>query len=425
MSLSKNSNLKESIQKFITKFQANRYMQSITKGLAATMPMMIIGSFAELIADMQLGDYQKWITPVKSYLEIPVDFTINIVAIYAICGIAYSLAKSFNKNGLQAALIALLSFLIITPMGNFKMGKNIVQAIPVQWLGAQGLFAAIIIGVLATRLYIFIVDKHWTIKMPAGVPPMIADSFTALIPAVIVAVVFTVISAIFSKTPMGSLHEAIYTLVQDPLTHLGNTLPSLLLAIFLMQLLWVCGIHGAMVVMSVMTPIWSAMALENLKAFKAGLPRPNIIDGLAMYASLAPMLGLVICLLLFCHSKQLKTIGKLGAPAALFGIHEPLIFGLPIVLNPYLAIPYIFTPIICVVIGYICVKTGITPVSYGIQVPFGTPIFLNGLLAGSWKFAVLQVLEVPLCVLTYYPFVRAFDRQKVKEEKEAEKANKA
>lgn len=155
MNIIHNSNLRNSVQKFIASFQANRYLQSITKGLAATMPIMIIGSFAELLADMQLGDYQKWIAPIKAYLEIPVNFTINIVAIYAVCGIAYSLAKSFNKNGLQAALIALLSFLIITPMGNFKLGKNMVQAIPVQWLGAQGLFAAIIVGVLAT-LYPFL-----------------------------------------------------------------------------------------------------------------------------------------------------------------------------------------------------------------------------------------------------------------------------
>lgn len=415
----KKADFRAKIQKFISAFQSNRYLQAITKGLAATMPVMIIGSFAELLADMQLGGYQSFIAPIKNYLEIPVNFTINVVALYAVCSIAYSLANEFKENGLQAALISLLSFLLITPMGNFKVGKNLVQAVPVQWLGAQGLFAAIIVGIVATRLYIFFAQKHWTIKMPAGVPPMISDSFAALIPAIIVAIIFTVIASIFAQTPMHSLHQAVYSLVQQPLTHLGNTLPSLLFAIFLMQLLWVCGIHGAMVVMSVMTPIWSAMALENLKAFKAGLPRPNICDGLAMYASLAPMLGLVICLLCFTHSKQIKTIGKLGAPAALFGIHEPLIFGLPIVLNPYLAIPYIFTPIICVIIGYICVKLGITPVSYGIQVPFGTPIFLNGLLAGSWKFGVLQVLEIPLCVLIYYPFVKAFDKQKVKEEKQA------
>lgn len=419
MNTTKNEKIRISLQKFINVFQTNKYLQSVTRGLSATMPMMIIGSFAELIADMQIGDYQKWIAPIKKYLELPVNITINLVAVYAVCGIAYSLAKLFKENGLQAALIALLSFLLITPMGNFKLGTIPIQALPVQWLGAQGLFAAIIVGLVSSRLYIFIVQRHWTIKMPNGVPQMIADSFASLIPAIIVTIIFTIIASIFSVTPVGSLHQAIYTLIQAPLTHLGNTLPSLLFAIFLMQLLWVCGIHGAMVVMSVMTPIWSAMALENLKAFKAGLTRPNIIDGLSIYASLAPMLGLVICLLFFTHSKQLKTIGKLGAPAALFGIHEPLIFGLPIVLNPYLAIPYIFSPLICVIIGYICVKMNIIPVSFGIQVPFGTPIFLNGLLAGSWKFAVLQTLEIPLCVLIYYPFVKIFDKQKVKEEKES------
>lgn len=114
-----NSKLRNSVQKFIADFQANRYLQSITKGLAATMPIMIIGSFAELLADMQLGDYQKWIAPIKAYLEIPVNFTINIVAIYAVCGIAYSLAKSFEKKWIASSHNCITFFLNYYSNGQF------------------------------------------------------------------------------------------------------------------------------------------------------------------------------------------------------------------------------------------------------------------------------------------------------------------
>src|SRR5699024_10439599 len=130
---------------------------------------------------------------------------------------------------------------------------------------------------------------------------------------------------------------------------------SLLIALLAMQVLWVLGIHGGILVMSIISPIYSALSLENLAAYQAGEPMPNIVTGsfFSLYANFSPMLGLIVVLLFFTKSKQFDVIGKLGAPGALFGIHEPLIFGLPIVMNPILAIPYILSPIVCIVIGYI------------------------------------------------------------------------
>lgn len=420
--MSTNASWKEKLQKVVSTVQANRYLQSVTKGLSATLAIMVIGAFSSLLGSMNIGSYQTWIAPIKQYIELPVSFTTNLVAVYAAFTIGYSLTKSFKINGLQGGLTSLLSFMLVTPIANVTINKMPSAVLPFKWLGAAGLFAAIIVGLLAARIYVFIVQKNLTLKMPAGVPPMISDSFAALIPTIIVAIIFTLVAIVFSKTPYGSVHQAVYGLIQTPLTHLGNTLTATLIVVFMMQLLWVLGIHGGMVGISIMSPIWTAMALANLKAFRAGQPSPYIIGGLSSFVMIAPMLGLVICLLVFAKSEQLKTVGKLGAPGSLFGIHEPLIFGLPIVLNPYLAVPYIASPLVCLILAYVSVITGLIPVDMGMQVPFGTPVILDQLLRGSWKFVVLELVLIPVCVAIYYPFVKAYDKSLlVQEEKAAKK----
>ena len=420
--MSTNASWKEKLQKVVSTVQANRYLQSVTKGLSATLAIMVIGAFSSLLGSMNIGSYQTWIAPIKQYIELPVSFTTNLVAVYAAFTIGYSLTKSFKINGLQGGLTSLLSFMLVTPIANVTINKMPSAVLPFKWLGAAGLFAAIIVGLLAARIYVFIVQKNLTLKMPAGVPPMISDSFAALIPTIIVAIIFTLVAIVFSKTPYGSVHQAVYGLIQTPLTHLGNTLTATLIVVFMMQLLWVLGIHGGMVGISIMSPIWTAMALANLKAFRAGQPSPYIIGGLSSFVMIAPMLGLVICLLVFAKSEQLKTVGKLGAPGSLFGIHEPLIFGLPIVLNPYLAMPYIASPLVCLILAYVSVITGLIPVDMGMQVPFGTPVILDQLLRGSWKFVVLELVLIPVCVAIYYPFVKAYDKSLlVQEEKAAKK----
>ncbi|WP_203633067.1 PTS sugar transporter subunit IIC [Lacticaseibacillus suibinensis] len=415
------SGFSDKFQAGISKVQNNRYIKSITGGLSALIPVMVVGAFSSLLTSMQIGDYQKWIAPIKVYLNLPYEFTTNVLAIYAVFMIAYRLAETFEVSGVQSGLIALISFLIVTPVATFKANGVAVQALTFDWLGAKGLFAAFIIGLVSARLYVWIVQHHLTIKMPAGVPPMISEAFASLVPAAIISVIFVFVQALFAHTGFGSLHQAVYSIVQTPLQGLGNTFGSYIIAVFLMQLLWVIGIHGAMVVLSIMTPIWTALDLQNLAAFRAGTARPNLItSSMGVFTMIAPMLGLVLVLLIFAKSKELRTIAKLGAPGALFGIHEPLLFGLPVVMNPVLAVPYVLCPIVCSVIGYLLTIWGILPVSFGITVPFGTPVFLYGLIAGSWKFAVAQVLLIPVCMLIWYPFVLKMDKQKLNIEAKAE-----
>lgn len=415
----------ETGQRIAGKIQSNRYMMTISEGLMSLLPIMMIGAFSVLLSAMQWEAYQNLIAPIKKYIALPASFTNNVLALYAVFSIAYRLAKTFDIDGLAPGFVGLFSFLAITPITTFTVeGSDLgVNAFTFDWLGAKGLFAAMIVGLISSRLYVFFVHRNWTIKMPDGVPPTISKTFAGLVPAILVGIIFTVISALFSATTFGNMHEFVYTIIQTPLQNLGGSIWSITIALLLMQVLWVFGIHGGIVILAIIRPIITALDLENLAAYQAGEALPNLVSGglWSIYANFSPMLGLIVVLLFFAKSEQFKTIGKLGAPGALFGIHEPLIFGLPIVMNPILAIPYVLSPIVCLLLGYFLTVIGILPIPIGMQVPFGAPIFVSGLLQGSWKLGVAQILMIAVTTAIYYPFVKILDKRNLAIQESAEK----
>jgi PTS system cellobiose-specific IIC component len=413
-------NLSHKLQRYAGKIQQNRYMSAISNGLMSTLPFLIIGAFSTLFSAIAWEPYQNFIAPVKGIIGLASTMTTGIIALYAVFFIAYRLAQAFDKDPLVPAATALLSFLILTPVQSFDK----VRAIPLQWLGAQGLFVAMIVGLLASRLYIWIVDRNWTIKMPEGVPPTVVKTFSGLIPAILVAIIFVVTAGIFMQTSFGTVHQFIYNYLQVPLEGLGGSLGALIIALIIMQGLWLFGIHGAIVTLAIVKPIWMSLDLANLEAFQAGAELPNII-GLAfwyIYANYAPMLGFALLLVFLAKSKQLKTIGKLGLPGSFFSIHEPLIFGIPVVLNPLLVIPFIAAPIVCCILGYFATTIGILPAPIGIYPAFGTPIFALGFIEGSWRLAAAQLVLIPICMLIYYPFFKMIDKQALSKEKEAQES---
>ncbi|GGF97938.1 permease IIC component [Paenibacillus albidus] len=410
--------LSHKLQRYAGKIQQNRYMSAISNGLMSTLPFLIVGAFSTLFSALAWEPYQNFIAPVKGIIGLASTMTTGVIALYAVFFIAYRLAQAFDKDPLVPAATALLSFLILTPVETFDK----VRALPLQWLGAQGLFVAMFVGLIASRLYIWIVDRNWTIKMPEGVPPTVVKTFSGLIPAILVAVLFVVISGLFMQTSFVTVHEFIYTYLQVPLEGLGGSLGAMIIALIIMQALWMFGIHGAIVTLAIVKPIWMSLDLANLEAFQAGAPLPNII-GLAfwyIFANYAPMLGFALLLVFLAKSKQLRTIGKLGLPGTFFSIHEPLNFGIPVVLNPLLAVPFIASPIVCAVLGYFATTIGLLPAPIGIYPAFGTPIFALGFIEGSWRLAAAQLVLIPVCMLIYYPFFRILDRQALEREREAQ-----
>jgi len=411
------------------KIGKNKYLIAVRDGFLLSMPLLIVGSFFLLIANFPIPGWsdfwarffgEDWV----SYFAKPTDATFSIMAILAVVGIGYSFAEQMNVDKLFGAASAMVSWFLIMPYEVLLEGGGSVKGIPLDWVGSKGIFVGIICAFLSIHIYAWVNKKGWVIKMPEGVPPTVVKSFAALIPAGVSMLVFFVINIIFAMTPFHSAFDFIFTILQVPLLKLGNTLPAMVIAYIFLHLFWFFGVNGGSVVAAVFNPILQTLSAENLAAYQAGAPIPNIIcqqfqDLFATFGGCGSALSLMIAMLLFCRSKRIRELGKLSLVPGLFGINEPIVFGLPIVLNPMILIPFMLVPTINIVISYICMSIGLVPLCSGVAIPWTMPVVLSGFLSTGWQGAVLQLVLLVLGIFVYMPFIKMMDKQYLADEAKA------
>lgn len=407
----------EKVQPVVDKVQSNKIIKGISQGFMMALPIIVMGSFALILKIIPIQAYKDFINSsgIGSMLSVPMKFTTNFTAvIYAFC-IGYKLAEQYNIKKEMVALVSMISLFIVTPY-DLETGNILTE-----WLGSQGIFTAMLVAIASTLIYKIFEDKGFVIKLPDSVPPFISGTFTSMIPSIFILSLFTIITAIFKLTSFESIHQFIFTIIQQPLTkYIGGNLISAVFIIFLCQLAWVFGIHGV-VVLSLIQPIWQSMDTAQLAAAQAGEALPNILGyQFNMHYASNAVLPIAILLILFSKSKQHKMMAKIGLIPACFSISEPLVFGLPIILNPVWAIPFILFPVLCYIIPYFATMIGLIPPMMGVSLPFGTPMILSGFLQGSWKIAAMQVFLIVLGCLIFYPFFKYMDNKLYKEEQEVE-----
>lgn len=404
----------------IGKISNSLFIKVLMGGMMASMPAIMAGAFATILKSIQIPAYQNFLktTGALHALEIIILFTINMTALYTVFAVAYTYAKGKKQDALPAGILGLVCYFVMTPFTATPTQWGTVDyAIPTSWFGGQGAFSALVIGFTVGAMYSFIKKKGWTIKLPDTVPPVISSSFSGIVPGVIIVGFFATVSTIFSNTPFGSFHQAIYSLLQMPLQGIGTNIWTIMLVVMISQALWMLGIHGPMVVIPIMAVAWGAADIQNLTAYNAGQALPHI-TGTAFYMVCTFSgggLGLAINML-FAKSKRYKTLGKLAIIPSAFGITEPLIFGTPIVMNLKMFIPQVFAPVISIALGYLATISGILPRMSGLSLPMGTPIVLQGLLEGSWKFGAFQAFLTLFWIAVYRPFFRSMDKDALREE---------
>lgn len=401
---------------------ANRFLMALRDGMVASMPLMMIGSILLVITELPIDGYQIFMADFfgegwRWFSDAGTSATIGLAAIFAIIGIANSLAVHHKKDNVMATIVAISAYFVVLVQiegGGFS----------VRDFGARGLFAAMIIAMISTELYCLIIKKNWMIKMPSSVPPGVAKSFEALIPAAIILPVFLVIRFIFAQTSFESINNFILNMLQAPLTGVTATFGGILLSALLSHLLWFFGLHGSSIVGAVFGPMLSVAGLENLEAFRAGGDLPNIVtqqfsDLFQTYGGVGSTLALAFLMAFFCKSKQMKTLGRLAVVPGIFGINEPLVFGMPLVLNPFLAIPFFITPLINVTLAYFATSLDIIGTTTGVAATWSMPPILSGILGTNTVSAgVLQAVCILISLAIYYPFIKSYDRKMLREEEE-------
>ncbi len=425
------STLEKVLMPMAEKIGKNKFLVSIRDGFLVSSPLLIIGSFFLLIANFPIPGWNEFWAQLfgpdwASGLSHVVKATFDVMTLLAIIGIAYSFGKQIKADAIQAAAVAVVAFFIITPFVIPFTPEGMdtvyeVTGIPLGWMGSKGMFVGMITSFVSVAIFQWVVNRGWTIKMPEGVPPTVAKSFAALIPAAIVMILFFLVKLGFELTPYGNIHEFIYQFLQMPLLKLGNTLTATVISYIFLHLFWFFGINGSSVVGAVYNPILKLLSAENLAAFEAGQELPNIITGqfqdmFATFGGGGSTLSLLIVMLLACKSKRIKELGKLAFLPGLFGINEPIIFGLPIMLNPLLLIPFMFVPMFNQIVTYFCMDSGLVPLTNGVQIPWTTPIVFSGFLVSGWQGSVLQVILLIIGCFMYLPFIKLLDKQYLAEE---------
>ena len=415
--------IEEKMVPVVSKFASLRYMRALKSGFMVIMPLTIIASVFLLITDFPITGYPEFMAKIfgpewDSFLSPAYRATFDMMGILLAGTIAYKLAESDEVDPLPVMIISIVAYVIVTPkFVTAESGEVINKVLPMAWLWTKGVITAIIMSITSTEIYRFIVKKNLVIKLPENVPPMVYKSFFSLVPGVIVVAFALLVNGIF-LTMGKSMHEFIYDILQVPLQGLTASPIAITIVAGLNGFLWWFGIHPT-VVNSIVNPLLNANSVENLELFKQGaltLENANIgtiqmIDQFATIGGAGMTIGLVLAMLVVAKSQRMKMLSKLSTVPAVFNINEPIVFGLPIIMNPLMLIPLTLAPIVSVLIAYGAIVIGFMNPFNGVVAPWPTPPIFSGFLVSGWQGAVVQVVAIIAAFAIYYPFVLALDKQ--------------
>ena len=398
------------------KMAQSRILQTIQRSFMKLMPVTMIGGFASLFKGIDFGGYQAWLqaTPLYGILGTVYQFTVGLLGLYVAFLVAYSYAEVFHlkkAGGVEVGLVSLMCFLVVTPYTPAE-----TASLSTQWLGSTGMFTAIIIAFVTGIIFSFCEKHNLGIKLPDSVPPMIAMQFNALIPGLISVVVFGAITVAFSFTAIGSLQQAIYTVVSAPLNALGANIFGVYVLEIVCYMMWFFGIHGGMTIMPVMMLLFTPLQMANLAAYQAGEPLPNMVTGGILSFS-SGSLPLLIASLIVCKSSTNKSLTKLALLPSFFGVDEPAYFGFPMILNPIFFIPWvILVPSLAVWGTYLLQNLGLLGYATGASAGSFVPFFLTNLVSYGVRGLIWGCVFFVIDVIIYIPFVKAYDRQMLEKE---------
>lgn len=441
---------------------SQRHLGAIRDAFIAAMPITMAGSIAVLLnvflrdVPVNLGwdGFASAMAPIVEINGYVYGGTIAVMAMFFAFSLGSNLAESYGVNSLAGGLISFASFIAVIPQTlNFttdltgvdsttlsalsNFGLSVTSStdaaslttsgsgvLGLSYLGATGLFSALIIGMISTMIYSFLMNKNITIKLPDTVPPAVTKAFAAIIPGTVAIYVSAIIGYLAYIVTGLPLTDLISQYIQQPLMGLSQGLGSVIFLTFLVQLFWFFGLHGHNVLAPIMDGVYGAALNENTAVYEATRDIAQLpwdwtrgsFDAYAQMGGSGATLALIIGILWMSKREDHRTIAKLSAPMGIFNINEPVIFGMPIVLNPQFAIPWLITPPILATIAYLATSWGLVPPVF-LAVPWITPPGLYAYLAtgGSLAAGLLSIFNIVVAFFIYLPFVLMSNRVKAEE----------
>nr|WP_211197421.1 MULTISPECIES: PTS transporter subunit EIIC [Enterococcus] len=407
----------------MAKIGTQRHLLAIRNGVVSTLSLILIGTFFMVFINLPFPGWNEFIAPYSATIVLPFRITMGLMAIYATFVMGSDLAKSYGLDSVTGGILSLGTFFMLQVPVNVLTPEEapLGWVLPMSSLGASGMFAGILSMIFAVEVYRFFKKRNITIKMPEQVPPAVARSFEALIPG---AVILTTTWLIRSVAGF-DVNAALLSLF-EPLTNiLGNNLLGVLLPMFLIHLLWSFGIHGMSIVGAVVRPMWLIMLDENAKALADGTAATKLpyiapeqfYQWTVTIGGAGATIVVSVLFLFFCKSKFLKEVGRFSIIPGIFNINEPMIFGAPMMLNPYMFIPFNLVPLVLTIVSYFAVKLEMVN-GFTVLPTWTLPAPIGGYLSAGndWRVVVLIVINTLIAFIIYYPFVKAYDKKMLSDE---------
>lgn len=421
------------------KLNGQRHLTAIRDGFIVTMPLIMAASvFVLLNALLFSNEAVNNIVDLSSLADLATmvnNATLGILAILVAYNIGVNLATWYVDNGkinskaftpTHAGGLSVSLMFLMMPLETsvtLTSGETAITTgvFPQSLTSSSGLFLAMFSAIAGTEMFVrFSKFDKLQIKMPDSVPPAVGSTFNSLIPEVLVVIILVVPIYLLTTFTGESIPELITIIIQAPLKGLVLSGPGMILIQMISDILWVFGLHGS----SIMSPITVAPQLEsiqqNIQAFANHEAIPNIVNApfIGSYGLLGgggSILALIVAIFLVSKKKANKDVAKLAIGPSIFNIAEPIMFGLPVVMNPIFMLPAAIVPSINLALAYIFTNIGLLGRMVAIA-PWITPPIVQTWIstAGDIPATLFTILLFILDILIYIPFVLANNR--VKEE---------
>lgn len=408
------------------KIGAQRHLVAIRDGFVTIMPLIMAGAFAVLINNLGWEPYQNFMNSIlpanwKDFGGAIWNVSFGFMSILVVCTISFHLAKSYDKDGVTAAVVSLASFMMLYPQ--VALANDAGSAYSTDAMGAKGLFVAIIVALIATEIFVKLIgNPKLVVKMPDGVPPAVARSFAALIPSILVLIIAAAAKFILQAVGISNVFDSVYNAIQSPLQGVVGSFWGMIVLILIQQLLWFFGLHGSNILAPVINAVLLPLLEMNMLAAKSGQAPQYIFNSqfLDSYVNLGGS-GTTIALIIAIYiagrrSKQQMMITKLSTAPGLFNINEPMIYGMPLVLNPIYFVPFVLAPLVSASIAYFLTSIGFVPkVAY--MATWTTPPIIGAAIStNSIMGAVTALICLAVSICIYLPFVIMATKQELDSE---------
>lgn len=419
--------------------QSQRHLASIKNAFTNLLPIIIVGSFCTLFSNVVCNTTPGYFSlanlPGMSWLGVLTPMftaanygTMNFLAVGIVILLSVELGETYGNHDRALPIVALASYIslcAVTATATASSGETVTisNVLASTFTNAQGLFVGMFAALASTEIYCRLINSgKLAIHMPDSVPSNVARSFEILFPSTITILAISAIGMVFEMVTGMTLFDAIKAFIQAPLANVLTSPAGFVLLIFVTNVLWCFGIHGTQVTKAVYEPVLLAAFAENEAAYAAGAPIPQIVNTpfMSCFSTITGAGitgGLLIAIFLFSKRDDYRAIAKLAVPCAIFNINEPLIFGLPIVMNPILMIPFMLSPAASNIWGYVMTSIGFCG-RMVVNAPWTTPPVLMAFLCsgGNVGAAITQLVSILLAAVIYSPFVIAANHQAAAEE---------